>query len=539
MAGRRVFLAVDVRPPLRLARMGYLEMKYHWRTRPYKHQIRAVKFAIRQFRANKGVAFLMEPRTGKTKSTIDTLCILNKLHGVKKVVVIAPNRVLDVWVHEFHTHAPLNVQTVVWDAEARKHPIPAMSPSFDMQAIIVNYEAFATPGRRTKSGARSKASGRFKHRAILRKWLAGDEAACVVDEGHKIKAPQGRAATMIVSMRPMFRYRFLLTGTPVTKAKRAHDIFMQWQWVNPRRFESWGATVEDFKNHTGRWISANGFPQWTGPRNEGMDDLRAGIHRDSIVVRRDDCMDLPPRMPDRVIHVPLGPSRPHYDEMAEEMVTKLESGAIAEASIPLVVTLRLQQLTSGFVGIQEVREKPVRPSERYPNGVKKVLVSIPHRVGFEKLDKLEELLTEETIERDEKVVIAARFKPDLTVIEDLCTHLKIKHWSIRGGMTRQDTTRAIAEFRKWDDAGAMIIQPAAASLGIDLSTAAHMIWYSLVPSWTDFTQASDRIALSKVSTTHTFLIGGPVDALLYEALQQDTDVSRYILTHPEKLLSRG
>jgi len=58
-----------------------------------------------------------------------------------------------------------------------------------------------------------------------------------------------------------------------------------------------------------------------------------------------------------------------------------------------------------------------------------------------------------------------------------------------------------------------------------------------VPSWTDFTQASDRIALSPVSTTHTFLIGGPVDELIYEGLQQDTDVSRYILTHPKKLLS--
>jgi SNF2 family DNA or RNA helicase len=502
-------------------------VKYRWRTKPYHHQIRAVKFAMRQFKAGRGVAFLMEPRTGKTKATIDTLCILHKLHGLRKVVIIAPNRVLDTWVDEIHTHSPLNIQTVVWDKDARKYPLPPASRAYDMQAVIVNYEAFGTPGRRTKSGARSRATGRFKHRTLLRKWLGPDEAACVVDEGHKIKAPQGKAATMIVSMRPLFKWRFLLTGTPVTKAKRAHDIFMQWQWVNPTRFEDWGATVEDFKNHTGRWISSNGFPQWTGPRTEGMDDLRTGIHRDGIVVRRDECLDLPPRMPDRLIRIPLGPSLPHYNEMAEEMVTRLESGAIAEASIPLVVTLRLQQITSGFVGIQE---------RRVINGKPK-LVSVPHRLGFEKLDALEELLTEETLEREEKVVIAARFKPDLTVIEDLCTHLKLKRWSIRGGMTREDTTNSIREFKKWDDAGAIVIQPAAASLGIDLSTAAHMIWYSLTPSWVDFTQASDRIALSPRSTTHTFLIAGPVDELLYEGLQQDTDVSRYILTHPRRLLT--
>lgn len=502
-------------------------MKYKWQTKPYHHQIRGVKFAIRQFNAGRGVAFLMEPRTGKTKTTIDTLCILHKLHGLRKVVIIAPNRVLDVWVDEFHKHAPLNVQTVVWDAEARKYPLPTSTRGYDMTAVIVNYEAFGTPGKTLPSGRRSRASGRFKHRQLLQKWIAGDEAACVVDEGHKIKAPQGKQSTMIVSMRKLFRWRFLLTGTPVTKAKRAHDIYMQWQWVNPDRFESWGSTVEDFKNHTGRWISANGYPQWVGPRVKGMDDLRTGIHRDSIVVRRDDCLDLPPRNPDRIIRVPLGPSLPHYNEMAEEMVTRLESGAIAEASIPLVVTLRLQQITSGFVGIAERRIVRGKPK----------LVSVPHRIGFEKLDALEALLIEEVLEREDKIVIAARFKADLDVIQDLCHHLKLRYWSIRGGQSRDDTTQAIQQFRKHDDAGAMIIQPAAASLGIDLSTASHMVWYSLTPSWTDFTQASDRIALSPRATTHTFLIAGPVDEILYEALQQDSDVSRYILTHPRRLLT--
>ena len=502
-------------------------MKYRWRTRPYNHQIRGVKFALRQFKVDRGVAFLMEPRTGKTKTTIDTLCILHKLHGLRKVVIIAPNRVLDVWVDEFHRHAPINVQTVVWDAEARKHPIPPMSRGHDMQALIVNYEAFGTPGKKLASGNRSRASGRFKHRQLIQKWLGPDQAACVVDEGHKIKAPQGKQATMIVSMRRLFRWRFLLTGTPVTKAKRAHDIYMQWQWVNPDRFESWGSTVEDFKNHTGKWISNHGYPQWVGPRSTGMVDLRTGVHRDSIVVRRDDCLDLPPRLPDRIINVPLGPSLRHYNEMAEEMVTQLESGAISEASIPLVVTLRLQQLTSGFVGIPERRVIRGKPK----------LVSVPHRVGYEKLDALEELLTEEVLERDDKVVIAARFKPDLDLIEGLCDVLKLKRWSIRGGMSRDDSTTAIRQFRDHTEAGAMVIQPAAASLGIDLSTCSHMVWYSLTPSWTDFTQASDRIALSPRSTLHTFLIGGPVDQLIYDGLQQDSDVSRYILTHPRSLLT--
>jgi SNF2 family DNA or RNA helicase len=502
-------------------------VKYAPKTRPYKHQVAGIKKAMHQFKQGLGVAFLFEPRTGKTKTTIDTLSILHKMKGLRRVVVIAPNRVLDTWVEQFHIHCPYIVQTIVWDSKARQQPLPTQLGPYAMQVLIVNYEAFGQPGRKTASGRRSKANGRFKHRQLILRWLGGDDAACVVDEGHKLKAPQGKASTMIVSMRPMFRYRFLLTGTPQTKAKRAHDLFMQWQWVNPDRFASWGSTVEDFKNHTGRWISQNGFPQWTSARPAGMEDLRRGMHKDGLVILRENCLDLPARNPDRIIKVKLGPSAKHYREMAQDMVTKIKDGVVAEASIPLVVTLRLSQITSGFVGVQETRVVRGKPK----------LVSVPHRVGFEKLNALEELLKEEVIDRDEKVVIAARFVSDLNAIQTLCEALGIPHWSIRGGMSREASSESLRAFRAHDDAGAIIIQPAAASLGIDLSTASHMIWFSLVSSWTDYTQACDRIALSPVATTHTYLLAeGTVDELMYASLQEDTNVARFIMTNPDVIL---
>jgi SNF2 family DNA or RNA helicase len=213
--------------------------------------------------------------------------------------------------------------------------------------------------------------------------------------------------------------------------------------------------------------------------------------------------------------------------MATTMVAELESGAIAEASIPLVVTLRLSQITSGFVGIQETRTI---------NGKAK-LVSVPHRVGFEKLNALEELLKEEVIERDDKVVIAARFKPDLNAIQMICEALGIPTWSVRGGMTREATTDALRAFREHDEAGAIIVQPQAASLGIDLSTASHIVWFSLIPAWTDYTQTNDRIALSPVATTHTYLLAeGSVDEVMYQVLLEDGNVAKYIMSKPDMLL---
>jgi SNF2 family DNA or RNA helicase len=502
---------------------------YRWKTPPYKHQVLAVKFALAQFRKGLGVALLMEPRTGKTKSTIDTLAILHKTKGLKKAIVIAPNRVLGTWVEEISIHSPLVNQVVVWDKDARKYPLPKDNGMYDMQIIIVNYEAFNRPGRKTPSGRVSKATGRFKHRKLLQQWIGRDAAACVLDEGHKIKSPSGKASRMIVSMRPMFAYRFLLTGTPVTKAKRAHDIYMQWQWVNPERFARWGATVDEFKNHTGRWISTNGFKQWVGAREQGMIGLRKGIHADGLVVARADCFDLPPRQV-RLIDVQLKPTTlRHYKEMAEEFLTRLENGQIAEASIALVVTLRLLQLTSGFIGVEDkimVRGNPRR-------------IMRPVRVGREKLDKLEELLKEETLEREEKVVIAARFASDLNAIEEMCDDLGIQHWSIRGKAKREETDQAIRSFRKADGPVAMIVQPQAASLGIDLSTSHHMIWYSITPSWVDWSQCCDRIALSQRSTMFTYLLAkDTVDVLQYQSLQDDTDMSKLILAKPGIILPR-
>lgn len=499
-------------------------MKYKFKTRPYAHQREGIYFVFKQWKAGLGAALLFEPRTGKTKTAIDSLSILHHVAGVRKVLIVAPNRVLGTWVQEFAIHCPLVVQTIIWDKDARKVPLPKSVGPYDLQVVIVNFEAFATPGRRTKSGRRSRASGRFKHRTLIRNWVGDDYAAAVIDEGHKIKSPSGKAANAIVSMQPDFEYRLLLTGTPITKARRAHDIYMLWQWVNPKRFQRWGATVEAFKNHCGVWTQRHGFPQWLRAKDPGMRDLQKGIHADGMVVRREDCFDLPPRS-DRTVFIKLSPTTAkHYEEMAEEMVTMLESGDIAEASIPLVVTLRLLQITSGFVGIGD-KGQP----------------TIPHPLGNEKLLALEEILEEEVIEREEKVVIAARFKYDLTHIERLCKRLKIPVWAIRGGVSRSDSDRAIRSFKKHDDGpAAMVMQPSAGSLGIDLSTASHMIWYSLTHSWVDWTQACDRIALSTNPTTFTYLtVPHSVDSLVRSALIDDTDVSRMILSNPRSILLGG
>jgi ERCC4-related helicase len=308
----------------------------------------------------------------------------------------------------------------------------------------------------------------------------------------------------------------ILTGTPVTKAKKIADLYMQWKFLNPARLRELGiATHADMQDMTGKWIDKNGYPQFVGTKQFGLQKVHEAIFKDSYAVKREDCFDLPPRENITEYVTLKGETARVYDEMAEEMVARLESGEITEASIALVLALRLSQITGGTT--KTTNDNIVR-------------------VGREKLDALKPHL-EDALEREEKVVIAARFKPDMDAITSMATKLGLRVWQIRGGIKREETDEAIREFRKWDDAGVMVVQPQAASLGIDLSTASKMVWYSLVPSYVDYTQCCDRIALSRSSTTFVYLLAeGTVDELLMETLRADHDIAQYIITHPEKLL---
>lgn len=486
--------------------------KYQFKTTPYKHQRAALRQMLRQ---QYGGALLMEPRTGKTKVAVDWLSVLNQLGRLKRAVIICPNRVMAVWVREILIHSPRRVHISVWDKKFRStigNRLSPDPPGYDLYLVIVNYDAFAVPGRRTKSGRRSKASGRMKLRRDIMRWTQREPCAMILDESHKIKSPSGKASNLIVIMSEKFKYRLILTGTPLTKAKRTHDVYMQWRFLNPARFGDLD-NVKEFKERYGVWISKNGYEQFLRPRN--LNELHARMARDSYVIRRDQCFDLPPRE-DIVEFVDLSSSADTYRQMAEEMVAQLEDGSFAEAPIAIVQALRLSQITSGFVTDDQGETK---------------------RIGYEKFDKLTEIL-EDLIEKEAKVVVAARWRADLDLLEEYCRERKIDYYAVRGKVKRDESDKAIADFEQASGPAVMAVQPAAAALGIDLSTAAHMVWYSHTPSWVDFTQCCDRIALSRNSTTFYHLVAREtIDEVVLATLAGDGDIARAIMTRPGELLN--
>lgn len=502
--------------------------KYKFKQKPYKHQVRAIK---RLFEIGYGGALLMEPRTGKTKVAIDYMSILHMKDEVSRVLVVGPVVAGGVWEEQLEKNCPVIYKYMVWDKDARKkgHRRYQELPAFGntrLDIVFVNYDAFSTPGAnrgRDEHGnikrSRSR-GGRYDVKKALQKW---QPQLIILDESHRIKTPSAKKSTFIHSIRDIPSYRLLLTGTVVTKSKRLFDIYSQWKFLNPDRFKDAVTgkpmTFGDFKTHYGKWRARENYSQWIGNQNEP--ELHAKIHLDSFSITREECYDLPP-VTKQVIQVDLEESAQLYDQMAEDMVARIHTGEITEASIRLVQRLRLQQITSGIT--------KTTPSAAYPQGRQVI-------IGSEKLRAIENRL-EDLMEADEKVVIGALFKADIARLKNMVEKkLKVPVFVIKGGMKDKDREYAWRQFPKVSGGAVFIGQPAAAGEAIDLSAASILQWYSLPSSWVNFTQFSDRIALSKKPVFHEFFMAtGTVDYLMKQALEEDTDVGKMMITSPERLL---
>lgn len=506
--------------------------KYKFKKKPYAHQVEGLKFLLS---TGWGGALLMEPRTGKTKIVIDYASILHTRGKVNRVLIFCPVSALGVWEEQIAENCPYPYRITIFDRKTRRGRlrkgirVRAELPRYGddvLDFVIMNYDALSTPGRvigksvddegnTTVRRSRSR-GGRYDIKRQVKTW---QPQLMVLDESHRIKSPSARKTTMLYTLRDVPDYRVIMTGTVVTKKKRIFDIYSQWKFLNPDRFAD--MTFAEFKSKYGRWINRNGYQQWI--RNINEKDLHTQIHFDSYSVTREECYDLP-KQTSQIIPVELEESASVYDQMAEDMVAKIRSGEITEASIKLVQGLRLRQITSGITR--------TIPSADHPRGR---LVS----VGTEKLrawrDRIEDLM-----EADEKVVVGALWKADILRLRQVCQRMKIPTYVIQGGMTKQAHVDAWKGFAKITGGAVFIGQPAAAGEAIDLSSASIMQWYSLTPSWVNFRQFSDRIALSDRPTFHEFFLAtGTVDELLYETLQQDGDIGKAMITSPERLLRIG
>lgn len=494
---------------------------YLFKRQPYEHQAAAL---INLLKREWGGALLMDPRTGKTQVAIDFASCLHKLGKVNRVLVACPFGVMGVWEDEIAAVCPYPYRLTIWDKKGRKkEELPKWGRDI-LDFVVVNLEAFSTPGsivEKTEDGTIVRSQRRGGRYDIIRAFKRWQPQLVILDESHRIKSASAKKTTALQAIGKVADYRVIMTGTAVTKKKRSYDIYPQWKFLDP---DGWISDYNlagfkaEFSRHVTVPLKGSGrYDRWI--RNTNTAKLRRLMHKDAFAVAIEECRDMP-----KVTHSPIPVDldvrgAKLYDDMAEEMIAMIETGEITEAQIRLVVNLRLAQITSGFI--------KTAPESRH--GVRLV------RIGHEKLAVLKNRL-EDLFEAEKKVVVAARFRADLASIIKMVGEMKVPHFALHGGVDRADRDTNIKSFRQIEAPACFIMQPGAGSLGIDLSTAGNMIWYSLTNSYVDWDQGWKRIHLHDGPINIEYLLArGTYDEDQYTSLLEDRDVVKMIHESPDRL----
>ena len=280
-------------------------MKYRFKTKPYKHQVDALRKMLRDPCKSVGAGLFMEMGTGKTKTVIDYACIKNLEDEIDRVFIVAPLSVLGVWNREIRLHAPEN--TIEWRA--------------------VNYDKLAFKRY-------------FEEYCI---WVRDKRTLLVFDESHKIKNPQAKRTRAAFVLSKLSTRVIVMTGTPIEK--HPLDLYSQMKVIDEAIVgNSWGA----FKKTYAVWGGYGGYQLL---KYMNLDRLKLRVDPFIFQAKKKDCLDLPKKS-HQIVPVQLTTSRKVYETMAKESIVEFE-GLEVEATVVLTRLLRLSQITGGWLSSED------------------------------------------------------------------------------------------------------------------------------------------------------------------------------------------
>lgn len=455
---------------------------------PYDHQKRAFKFICNTFglldgdMKSNGAALLMEMGTGKTLVSVAAAGALYKKEKITRALVVAPLSVLGVWRDEFRKFASFPYQMALLNKgskEKNKKELQSLSCE-GLQIALINYE-----------GACMLADdGLAEYNADL----------VIADEGHKIKNGMTKRSKAMHAIGDQARYKLLLTGTPITNKEL--DIFSQYRFINPKIFGKWFLTFRDeyfrmggYQNHEAIFLE------------EKKEAFSQKIYSVAFRATKSECLDLPETRND-FIRVALEPkARKYYDDLVDEYNTSIKDADI-NANNVLTQLLRLSQITGGYL------------TDNNGNTIS---------VSKAKINALAEIIDTIT-EEGKKLVVMVRFLAEFKAIEELLENKKIGYASVCGSTENRD--EEVQRFQTNSKCQVFVGQMQTAGLGITLTAAATMVFYSLDYSMANFDQAKARIhrAGQTEKCQYLYLIAeNSIDEQVLQALEDKVDLAKKLI----------
>ena len=347
-----------------------------------------------------------------------------------------------MWEDEFQKFAAFDYSLAVLEGTtARKVDTIRHMNGAALQVLVVNYESA------------------WRLEAELLKWAP---ELIIADEGHKIKSHNIAASKAMHKLGAKAKYRLLLTGTVITN--KPLDVFSQYKFADPRVY---GPSFYLFRN---RYFDLVGYGNHTPVMKRSMEEeFTEKLHSIAFRATKAECLDLP-ETTDIVQRVELEPNAMRtYRQLVKDSYAELAGDTVTATNV-LTRLLRLSQLTGGFLGGDDS--------------------SRPEQVSSAKLDALSDIV-DSAEQDDRKLVIIARFVPEIHAIGKMLEKKDIRYAQISGEIKDRDAQ--VASFQNDPEVTVFIGQIATAGLGITLTAASTMVFFSLDYSMSNYEQTRARI----------------------------------------------
>lgn len=487
---------------------------YRFKTEPFRHQAAIFE----RSRDKDNFAIFAGMGTGKSKIIIDTAAWLYSKGEIDALVVVAPNGVHRNWlIKEVPAHMPDHIEVIgAWwrstpNAKEKRALGTLWNPAdTGLRIFAVNTEALSHK----------------KSSDYLRKFIRLHSVLMVVDESSRIKTPGAKATKKAIALGKLCKYRRILTGTAVTQGPM--DLYSQMKFLDVwiLGFQTFTA----FKHHFAEWERIKTdknrlgyFEQLVEFKN--LDELRALLRPDSVIIKKEECLDLPPKVYyTRMVSMNPEQSR-MYKDMVKDGVALLDPRASADgdtlwdllvndegkirSKTALEKLLRLQQITGGFATI---------------DGVAQPIAGINPKVT-ELLNIIEEA--------PGKMIIWARFRAELATIEQALTKRYGRNSvvSYHGGVKDDERAFALESFEE-GEARFFVGNPQSGGIGLTLIAASTVVYFSNDFSLEKRLQSEDRahrIGQTKSVAYIDLIAEKTVDTKVREALKKKDEVAEDIM----------
>ena len=466
-------------------------MHYKYKSKPFAHQKKALEMSW-----DKEVfAYFMEMGTGKSKVLIDNIAMLYNAGKINGALIVAPKGVYKNWFDsEIPNHMPDYIEKRVglWRTDPKAKDLqPLFKTGAELHILIMNVEAFST-----KKGMQ-----------FAEKFLNSHKALMGIDESTTIKNPAAKRTKNIVSLRPLTKYRRILTGSPVTKSPL--DLFTQCYFLDPYLLDQSSYYVFRTRYAVCRKINVSGRQVEIVVGYRNLAELSEKLKPFSYRVLKDDCLDLPKKTYMKRTVELTDEQKKVYKQMKQEAIAFLNGKMVTSATV-ITQLMRLHQITCGHFKSNDGTVQDLKN-----NRITQLM------------DILEEV--------EGKAVIWAHYRHDIEKIVEAISKKYGDNTVVTyfGDTSTDDRQKAIKKIQDKESPVRFIIgTPQTGGYGITLTGASTMIYYSNGYDLEKRMQSEariDRIGQEKPMTYIDIMAEDTIDDKIVKSLRNKVNIATEIM----------